>query len=170
MLKALNTPLKPLQALIAAVAAMAAIALYCLSYATLAGRAESPLEAIAWAVVNVLPWLAAFEIAKHVPRPAGKTAVLAAALIVSLAMQRLLPPAALPIPGWGWCRRRRQPEIRPRWRLWCSTTCRRGCGMLSSAPTGRPSPTRASASGAKPSRPIAAMCSRSAVAWTATPR
>lgn len=90
MLKALNTPLKPLPALIAAMAAMAAIALYCLSYANLAGRAESPLEAIAWAVVNVLPWLAAFEIAKHVPRPAGKAAVLAAALIVSLALQRLL--------------------------------------------------------------------------------
>jgi hypothetical protein len=94
MLKTLNTPLKPLPAMIAAAAVMVAIALYCLSYAAFAGRAESPLEAIAWAVTNVLPWLAAFEIAKHFPRPAGKSAVLAAALIVSLAMQWLLADGA----------------------------------------------------------------------------
>jgi hypothetical protein len=69
---------------------MIAIALYCVSYAAFDGRSESPLEAIAWAVVNVLPWLAAFEIAKRVPRSAAKAAVLAAALVVSLAMQWLI--------------------------------------------------------------------------------
>jgi DNA-binding LytR/AlgR family response regulator len=90
MLKALNTPLRPLPALAAAFAVIAAIAIYCLSYTAFAGRAESPLDAIGWAVVNVLPWLAAFEIAKRVSRPAGKAAVVAAALFVSLALQWLL--------------------------------------------------------------------------------
>ena len=90
MLKALNAPLGILPALAAALAIMAAIALYCLSYAALAGRSESPLEAIAWAVVNVLPWLAAFEIAKRIAVPVGKAGVLIAALAVSLGLQWLL--------------------------------------------------------------------------------
>jgi hypothetical protein len=90
MLKALNTPLGALPALAAASAAMSAIAIYCLAYTALAGRTESPLEAIAWAVTNVLPWLAAFEIAKRVPSSAGKAAVVAAALCASLALQWLL--------------------------------------------------------------------------------
>lgn len=90
MLKALHTPLRTLPALAAGSAAMAAIAIYCLFYTALAGRAESPLEAIAWAVINVLPWLAAFEIAKRLPSAAGKAALVVAALCASLALQWLL--------------------------------------------------------------------------------
>src|SRR5688572_28355192 len=90
MLKASNTPLKAMPLLAAGTGVVAAIAAYCLAYAALAGRPESPLEAIAWAVVNVLPWLAAFEIPKRLPVPAGKAALLAAAFAVSLRLQWLL--------------------------------------------------------------------------------
>ena len=87
---ALVAPLRFGPLMLAGLGIVAAIAVYCLAYTALAGRTESPLDAIAWAVVNVLPWLAAFEAAKRVSRPAGKASVVAAALVVSLALQWLL--------------------------------------------------------------------------------
>jgi LytTr DNA-binding domain len=92
MLDALSIPLKPHQLALAAIATVAAVTLYCLSYAALSGRAESPLDAAVWALVNVLPWLAAFELAKWAPTAAGKAAFLAAALFVSLALDVGLSP------------------------------------------------------------------------------
>lgn len=44
---------------------MLGTAVYCLLYTALSGEAESPIEAALWAVVNVLPWLIAFEAAKR---------------------------------------------------------------------------------------------------------
>ena len=52
MLKALNAPLGPVPVVVATFAVMAAIAVYCLSYAALAGRAETVPEAFAWALVS----------------------------------------------------------------------------------------------------------------------
>lgn len=86
MLEALHHPLKPHQLVVAAAATVAVVTVYCLSYATLSGRAESPFDAAAWALANVLPWLAAFELAKRAPTIAGRAACLAAALIASLAL------------------------------------------------------------------------------------
>ena len=90
MLKALNAPLGPVPLIVAVFAVMAAIAVYCLSYAALAGRTETVPEAFAWALVNVLPWFGAFEMAKRFASLSGKAAILLAALLVSLALQWLL--------------------------------------------------------------------------------
>jgi len=47
-------------------------------------------EAFAWALVNVLPWLAAFEMAKRFASFSAKATILLAALLLSLALQWLL--------------------------------------------------------------------------------
>jgi hypothetical protein len=86
MTRALTQPLRPVPLLLVSLALVAAVTLYCLSYTALAGEAESPLEGIVWAIVNILPWLAAFEAAKRFGSPAGKAAILVAALFVSLAL------------------------------------------------------------------------------------
>lgn len=92
MLDALHNPLRPIQVALVALALVAAVILYCLTYTALAGRSESALAAAAWAVVNVLPWLAAFEIGKRAPSLGGKACVLAAALILSVAFGFALLP------------------------------------------------------------------------------
>src|SRR5687768_3682746 len=86
MTGALTEPLKPLHLAMVSLVLVAAVTLYCLSYTALAGEAESPLKGIVWAVVNILPWLAAFEAAKRTGRPAAKGLMLVAALLVSLAL------------------------------------------------------------------------------------
>ena len=86
MTGALTEPLKPLHLAMVSLVLVAAVTLYCLSYTALAGEAESPLQGIVWAVVNILPWLAAFEAAKRTGSAAGKAAMLLAALLVSLAL------------------------------------------------------------------------------------
>ena len=77
-----------------AFAICSAIAFYCLAYSALAGSPESLSEAFAWAAVNVLPWLLAFEAAKRAPGPAATLLILAAALLVSLLLGAVAAGAA----------------------------------------------------------------------------
>lgn len=86
MIETLRTPLKALDLLLAGLAILVAVTTYCLAYTALMGGAESAAEAAAWAVANVLPWLAAFEWAKRTPRLGSKALVLAAALCVSIGL------------------------------------------------------------------------------------
>lgn len=88
----IREPLAPRAALGAACGLAAAVAGYCLAYTGLAGRSEGLSEALAWAVVNVLPWFAAFEAAK---RGQPSALVLAAALAGSM----LLHLAVYGLPG-----------------------------------------------------------------------
>lgn len=85
MLALLQRPLPPLKAGLAMAGAAAAVALYCLAYTALAGRRESPGEALAWVTVNLVPWFLAFELGKRASGWRGKAAVLIAALALSLA-------------------------------------------------------------------------------------
>src|SRR5687767_15905221 len=83
MTGALTQPLKPLHLAMVSLALVAAVTLYCLSYTALAGEAESPLKGIVWAVVNILPWLAAFEAAQRTRSAAGQAAMFLAAALVT---------------------------------------------------------------------------------------
>jgi LytTr DNA-binding domain len=98
MLDALHQPLRPVQVAATAVALVAAVIIYCLAYTALAGRSESPLQAAAWALVNVLPWLAAFELGKRASSFRGKAFALAAALILSLGLGLALLPRSAELP------------------------------------------------------------------------
>lgn len=86
MLATLRTPLKGLHLLLAALAALLAVTIYCLAYTELSGRSESPIEATLWTIVNVLPWLAAFEAGKRSPQIGAKALALSGALGVSLGL------------------------------------------------------------------------------------
>lgn len=86
MIDRLQAPLKAGHLAAAALALSAAVTLYCLAYTALAGGSESPAEALIWTVVNVLPWLAAFEAGKRCRPIASKGLVLAGALAASLAL------------------------------------------------------------------------------------
>jgi hypothetical protein len=86
MIDRLRAPLKTSHLAALALGLSLAVTLYCLAYTALAGRSESPVEALAWTFANVLPWLAAFEAGKRCRRAAAKALVLAAALAVSLAL------------------------------------------------------------------------------------
>ena len=67
---------------------LAAGALYCFAYTSLQGDLENPLVGLAWAIANLLPWLAAFEIAKrNAPLRAGP---LAAIVLVTASVSVLL--------------------------------------------------------------------------------
>ncbi len=98
MLDALHNPLRPIQAALVAAALVAGVVLYCLAYTALAGRSESAVDAASWAVVNVLPWLAAFEFGKRAASPGGKAWMLAAALILSLGLGFALLPRPNDLP------------------------------------------------------------------------
>jgi DNA-binding LytR/AlgR family response regulator len=98
MLDALHQPLRPVQVAAIALALVVSVIVYCLAYTALAGRSESPLEAAVWALVNVLPWLAAFEFAKRASSLAGKVSALAAALILSLGLGFALLPRSGELP------------------------------------------------------------------------
>jgi DNA-binding LytR/AlgR family response regulator len=90
----LRDPL-PIAAQLAAAAAIAvAVALYCLAYTALAGRPEPPAVALVWAAVNVLPWFAAFELAKRFRTGPARIVVLGAAFALSLALDLALDPGA----------------------------------------------------------------------------
>jgi hypothetical protein len=96
MLESLRRPLS-IPAQVRAVGACAvAVALYCLTYTWLAGAPESPSQALAWALANVCPWLAAIEAGKRAQRIAEWLGVLAAALIVSLGLGYMLGASADP--------------------------------------------------------------------------
>ena len=77
--------------------------IYCTLYNLLQGRLESPLVGAAWASANLLPWLAAFELAKRLglARQAGwrLAGLLAGTALVSLLLEAglgLIAPAAAP--------------------------------------------------------------------------
>lgn len=61
-------------------------AIYCLAYNALSGSRESVLEALAWGIVNVAPWIAAAEMGRHLARWGQVAAVLAAAFLASLVL------------------------------------------------------------------------------------
>jgi hypothetical protein len=103
MLLYLDRPVPPRGAALLVLLVLAGGGLYCSLYNALQGRAESPLVGMAWAAVNLLPWLAAFEIGKRVGQdPAGSWAaarwrigfILLAAALVSIALDLLGRPAA----------------------------------------------------------------------------
>ena len=87
MLKLLRRPLPLDAALVAAATLVAAVTLYCLAYTSLAGRPESPIDAIVWAVVNILPWFMAFEAAKRTEGLLPRLLILAGACAASLLLQ-----------------------------------------------------------------------------------
>jgi hypothetical protein len=94
VLAVLSRPLSAPQLVTAAVGICVCIALYCLAYSALAGRPEPVGQALGWAVVNVLPWLLAFEAGKRARRLAGWALALAAAFSTSLLMELLLDAGA----------------------------------------------------------------------------
>lgn len=94
MLEVLRRPLS-LPRLIAGVAVAALlVALYCVAYTSLAGRPETLAAGLGWAVANVCPWLIAIEVGKRAPAWPHVIAMLAAALIASIALGYVLGVSA----------------------------------------------------------------------------
>lgn len=89
MLETMRSPLRAVPLLLVLVAVTIAVALYCIAYTAFAGRAEPPAEALAWPIVNVLPWLAAFEAGKRSGRLEAHLLILGAALFTSLLLGTL---------------------------------------------------------------------------------
>ena len=90
MLDTLRRPLPP-RLLIGGIAAVAlVVAFYCVGYTSLAGRPESIGNALGWAVANVSPWLLAIEAGKRAAAWTASLAILAAALLMSIALGYLL--------------------------------------------------------------------------------
>jgi hypothetical protein len=94
----LEDPLHPRLAWLAALAVVLGGGLYCFFYSLLAGSPERLSEGILWALVNLLPWLVAFEMAKRLNYdPSGTwalnrvriAAVLAAAAAASVGLELL---------------------------------------------------------------------------------
>jgi hypothetical protein len=77
MLAAIREPLTPRQLVLATVGIAAAVAIYCLGYGALAGRPESLGRSLAWAFVNVAPWLPALEGAKRTGSLGGASVAVA---------------------------------------------------------------------------------------------
>jgi hypothetical protein len=97
MIDALRRPLT-LPTLVAAVAAAAvAVAAYCVAYTALAGRPESFVQALGWALVNVCPWLVAIEAGKRATGWADAARVLAVAFACSLALGYILELGSQPL-------------------------------------------------------------------------
>lgn len=97
MIDALRRPLT-LPALTAAVIAAAlAVAVYCIAYTTLAGQPESFVEALAWAVVNICPWLLAIEAGKRASSWFEAAGILVAAFASSLALGYTLDVSGQPL-------------------------------------------------------------------------
>ena len=90
MLEKLRTPIKAWHLLLLSGAVLIAVTSYCLAYTRLSGRAEAPQDALIWTLVNVLPWLAAFEIGKRGRRLGTMVLIIGAALSLSLALNVLL--------------------------------------------------------------------------------
>lgn len=103
MLALIERPLSGRESAIAAVLLFAAGAAYCLAFTFSQGLSESPLVPLAWTAANLLPWLAAFELAKRsspdgrLPRPGRLAAILIGAGLVSLALEIAL--GFIPVPG-----------------------------------------------------------------------
>jgi hypothetical protein len=90
VLSILKSPLPPLQALALASALVLLTAFYCLAYTYYAGGTETLTAAVAWGIANLLPWCVAFELGKRLPGWSRKAAALSAALLASLALQKML--------------------------------------------------------------------------------
>jgi hypothetical protein len=90
MLDALRRPVAPGTLLALTAAAAAAVALYCLAYTALAGRPETLQESLAWAIVNICPWLPALEAAKRAERWTGAMAALFMGATASILLGELL--------------------------------------------------------------------------------
>jgi len=84
MLDTLARPLSATRIAQITLALLCVTTAYCLAYAALAGRSEPPLEAVVWGLVNVIPWLLAFEIGKRIGAP---VAVSVGTLLASLGLQ-----------------------------------------------------------------------------------
>ena len=87
LLASLASPMPARRAAITGAAIVGGGALYCLGYNSLQGNPENPMDAIAWATANLLPWLAAFELAKRARGVARRLAVVVAAAAVSLLLE-----------------------------------------------------------------------------------
>jgi hypothetical protein len=92
MIALLQHPLKPRQALLVALLGTLTVAAYCVVYTALAGRAESLWSALAWGVVNVLPWVAAFEFGKRAKGAMAFATVAVTCLGFSLAASAFIEP------------------------------------------------------------------------------
>jgi hypothetical protein len=114
-----EAPAPPKTAILAAAFVLAAGGLYCSLYNFLQGVPESPLVGAGWSAVNLLPWLAAFEICKRVSQdPSGTWAadwrsialVLTAAALASIGLELAgRPPAGVDAAALGFEAVRRIP-------------------------------------------------------------
>lgn len=107
MLARARRPLTPAELFLLTSGVAAAVATYCVGYAVLAGRSESLVESLAWALVNVAPWVPALELAKRARGPAGAIGALAFGFAASLALGLLFNPSA-PVAFEAW---RRLPAL-----------------------------------------------------------
>ena len=94
MLALLRDPLPPARLALLSAGVAAAVAVYCLGYTALAGRPETVAQSFGWAIVNILPWIPALELAKGAERWTGVAAALLAGLAASLALGFLLIDAS----------------------------------------------------------------------------
>ncbi len=108
MLAALRKPLPPARLALLSVAIAASVALYCLGYTALAGRPEGVGESFGWAIVNVLPWVPALELAKRAGRWTGAALALAAGFVASLLLGYLIDGASGSLSFEAW---RRVPAL-----------------------------------------------------------
>lgn len=94
MLGKLRKPLSPAELLSLTAGVAAAVAVYCVGYAALAGRSESFGSALAWALINVAPWVPALELAKRATGITGVVGALALSFATSLGLGLLADPGA----------------------------------------------------------------------------
>jgi hypothetical protein len=94
MLARVRRPLAPAELILLTSAVAAAVAIYCVGYAALAGRPETLVESLAWALVNVAPWVPALELAKRARGASGVLGALAFGFATSLALGLIFNPAA----------------------------------------------------------------------------
>lgn len=88
MTRVLSRPLPSRALLGLALVLVLALGLYCLAYNAAQGRVETVWNAFSWPVVNLLPFLAAFELGKRRGRWRERVAVLAGAALFSLLLDR----------------------------------------------------------------------------------
>ena len=109
MLALIERPLSWREAALAAALLFALGAAYCLALTHSQGLGESPLESVAWTSANLLPWLAAFELAKRravaertwLARATRLAAILFCAGLASLVLETVFGFIAWPVSGRG---------------------------------------------------------------------
>ena len=84
MLRAMNRPLPSSLLFPLAAGIVLATGLYCLAYNAAQGREETIWNAFSWPIINLLPYLAAIELAKRHPPLAARAGALAGATCFSL--------------------------------------------------------------------------------------